>query len=91
MKSKKEQEESKSEENNETKPQKKKDDLEQLKKQDDNKTKDSSSSPHAMNSDKMSDAEEAKWLKQLNMNKNTFMYKLNDSKPQERKTDEKPW
>ena len=91
MKSKKEQDNSKGEENNETKPQKKKDDLEKLKKEDENQTKDSSQTPHAMNGDKMSDAEEEKWLKQLNMNKNTFMYKLNNAKQQERKANEKPW
>ena len=91
MKSKKKKEESKNKENKETKSQKKKDDLEQLKKQDDNKIKDSPSNSHAENVDKMSDAEQDKWLKQLNMNKNTYMYKLNDSKPQERKANEKPW
>jgi len=39
----------------------------------------------------MSDAEEKKWLKALNAQKNTYMYKLGEQKPQEDNTDEKPW
>ena len=92
MKSKKEQENSKTEENNETKPKKKKDDLKQLDKNEDNKTKDSKAgTPHAMSKAKMSDAEEEKWLKQLNMQQNSYMYMLNKNKSQERNADEKPW
>jgi len=93
MKSKKEQEEeNKNQENNETKAQDKKDDLKQLNKDEDNKTKDSKpSTPHAENGDKMSDAEEEKWLNELNMQQNTYMYMLNNKKPKQRDTDEKPW
>ena len=39
----------------------------------------------------MSDAEEEKWLKQLNQQQNTYMYMLNDNKAKERDSDEKPW
>ncbi|WP_455756255.1 VWA domain-containing protein [Sulfurimonas sp.] len=93
MKSEKEQEEKqKNQENNETKPQEKKDDLKQLNKDEDNKTKDSKSSvPHAENADKMSDAEEEKWLNELNMQQNTYMYMLNNNKPKQRDENEKPW
>ena len=92
MKSKKEQEENKSQENNETKSQEKKEDLKQLDKDEDNKTKNSGSLNQAStNKDEMSDAEEQKWLKQLNSQQNTYMYMLNDNKPIQRDTDEKPW
>jgi Ca-activated chloride channel family protein len=41
--------------------------------------------------EKMSDAEEEKWIHQLNMNQNSYMYMLNDENKNEEKTDEKPW
>jgi len=41
--------------------------------------------------EKMSDKEEAKWLKQLNLQKNTYLYRLNNQKPKEENDDEKPW
>ncbi|MBU1927814.1 VWA domain-containing protein, partial [bacterium] len=43
------------------------------------------------NKDKMSDAEEEKWIQQLNMNQNSYMYMLNNENKNEEKTDEKPW
>ena len=97
MKSKKEQEENKSQENNETKSQEKKEEvnkekLKELENNEDNKTKNSGSlSQDSTNKDEMSDAEEQKWLKQLNSQQNTYMYMLNDNKPIQRDTDEKPW
>jgi len=92
MKSKKEQEESQNKENNETSPQDKKDDLEQLKKNENNTTKEpGQGSAQAYNQDKMSDAEEKKWLDQLNMQQNTYMYMLNDNKEHTKETNEKPW
>ena len=39
----------------------------------------------------MSDLEEKKWLKKLNMQKNTYMYKLNKTKSKKENYDEKPW
>lgn len=41
--------------------------------------------------DKMSDAEEKKWLQRLNLQKNTYMYKLNSQKSKQENNDEKPW
>jgi len=41
--------------------------------------------------DKMSDAEEAKWLKKLNKRQNTYLYKLNSSKFNKEESNEKPW
>jgi len=41
--------------------------------------------------EKMSEKEEAKWLKQLNLQKNTYLYRLNNQKPKEENNDEKPW
>ena len=82
-----------SKDNNKTKPQKKKDDLKRLNKNEDNKTKEKKSSiPHAkQNKDKMSEAEERKWLKQLNSQENrTFMYQLNKANKEEN-SNEKPW
>jgi Ca-activated chloride channel family protein len=43
------------------------------------------------NKDKMSDAEEEKWIQQLNMNQNSYMYMLNNENKNEEITDEKPW
>ena len=40
---------------------------------------------------KMSDAEEAKWLKKLNQQKNTYMYMLNNEDKHEEDSNEKPW
>ncbi len=40
---------------------------------------------------KMSEAEEQKWIDQLNAGKNTYMYKLNDEEPKKGDFDEKPW
>ena len=94
-KEKKQNEEDKSKENNETKPQdEKKNDLKELNKDEDNKTKENSSSkqlPHAKNQDEMSDAEEEKWLRELNMQQSTFMYMLNNKKTIKRDENEKPW
>jgi Ca-activated chloride channel family protein len=39
----------------------------------------------------MSDAEEQKWINELNMQKNTYLYKLNKQKPKEENLNEKPW
>ena len=76
--------------NNQSKKQQKKD-LEQLSK-DENQTKGSANSSAPKDSqDKMSDAEEKKWLEKLNLQKNTYMYMLNNQKPQEENSDEKPW
>jgi Ca-activated chloride channel family protein len=41
--------------------------------------------------DKMSNAEEAKWLGKLNQQKNTYMYRLNKENKQEEDSNEKPW
>ena len=40
---------------------------------------------------RMSDAEEAKWLKRLNSEQNTYLYRLNQSRKIKEKSDEKPW
>ncbi len=90
MKSKKESEDSKSEENNETKQEKEKQDLKELNKEDDNKTQSQSQAGTAQKSE-MSDAEEVKWLQELNQRQNTFMYMLNSPKNQQENLDEKPW
>lgn len=39
----------------------------------------------------MSDVEEAKWLEHLNTKQNTYLYRLNNRKEQERNENEKPW
>jgi Ca-activated chloride channel family protein len=93
MKTKKEQEDSKKQNEEQNKKQEKQK-LENLSK-DKTKDKTKSSSNQQLssvkNQNKMSDAEEKKWLKHLNQNQNTFMYKLNETKPQERENNEKPW
>ena len=40
---------------------------------------------------KMSDAEEAKWLKALNNEQNTYLYRLNQSSKKKENSNEKPW
>ena len=63
----------------------------ELKKQQKNKKQSQSANAHSVKS-KMSDAEEKKWLKQLNKDQNTFLYRLNkNNKYNEDNTDEKPW
>ena len=86
-------------ENNETKEkQKKKPDLKQLskdepkdKEKNEKNKKQDNSSASSVASKEMSDAEEAKWLKQLNLQQSTYLYRLNDQRPREEKTNEKPW
>jgi len=41
--------------------------------------------------DRMSDAEEKKWLKALNSQQNSYLYMLNKEKPMKENTNEKPW
>ncbi len=41
--------------------------------------------------EQMSDAQEQKWLEQLNSQPNTYMYMLNDKKSKMENTNEKPW
>lgn len=94
MKSKKEEEkeQKQGEDNNQTKEEKQqKQDLQELNKNEDNKTTSSTSSPKNLSKDEMSDAEEAKWLQQLNLQKRTYLYRLNEQKPKEENLDEKPW
>lgn len=77
-------------ENNQSKQQQKQD-LEQLSK-DNNKTDNAvDSAQQKASKDTMSDAEEKKWLQQLNMNKNTYMYMLNNQNNKEENSNEKPW
>ncbi len=79
----------KSQESNQTKDeQKSKPDLDELDKNEDNKT---SSSPQNAEPMQMSDAEEEKWLGELNKQHSTYIYMLNDSKPKEDDTNDKPW
>ncbi len=81
----------KSQENNETKDeQKSKPELDELDKEEDNKTS-SSSAPQNTQPMEMSDAEEQKWLGELNKQHSTYIYMLNDSKPKEDDTNDKPW
>jgi len=39
----------------------------------------------------MSDAEEKKWLKALNLEKNSYLYRLNRQKPIKEDENVKPW
>jgi len=93
MKSKEEKEqEKKNKADKEKEP--KKEQLEKLNKEEE-KNKDKQKSEQGAagepKQDKMSEAEEQKWLKQLNMDKNTYMYKLNKKQNDYQNGDEKPW
>ncbi len=68
-----------------------KEQLEKLNKDDDNKTSASQAQAGAISKDKMSDAEEEKWLQQLNLEKNTYMYQLDQRQPMKEDNNEKPW
>ena len=63
----------------------KKDDKNKEQKQNDKKKE------QKVSKSKMSDAEEKKWLKKLNMQQNTYMYKLNSNKVKKDNSYEKPW
>ena len=67
-----------------TKKEKKKDELNK----DNNSSQKSQVKPV---STKMSDAEQAKWLKQLNSQQSTYMYMLNKPQLNKENSDEKPW
>ncbi|WP_373000484.1 VWA domain-containing protein [Sulfurimonas sp.] len=68
-----------------------KEQLEKLDKDDEKKSSDSKSKAQNLSKEKMSDAEEAKWLDQLNLQKNSYLYKLGEQKPMKETSDEKPW
>ncbi|WP_457744182.1 VWA domain-containing protein [Sulfurimonas sp.] len=72
----------------ESKPQKSKELKEQKK---DDKSQKGISKQAMPIKDKMSDAEEVKWLKKLNKTQHTYLYKLNTSKFNKEDTNEKPW
>jgi Ca-activated chloride channel family protein len=91
MKSQKEDEQKQHAENNQTKEQEqKKQDLKELDKNENNATNGASSAEN-LSKNKMSEAEEAKWIEQLNSQQNTYMYRLDKQKPQEENPNEKPW
>ena len=45
----------------------------------------------AQQEDKMSNAEEKKWLNQLNQQKNTYLYRLNNENNNMEDSNAKPW
>jgi Ca-activated chloride channel family protein len=69
----------------------KKEQLEKLEKNDDNKSSNLPNESQGVTKDKMSEAEERKWLNQLNLEKNTYLYKLGEHKPIKESDNEKPW
>lgn len=93
MKSKKEKtDEEKEKKDKKDKNQKSQPEKENLKKLEEDKKEDKkSSSAQEENPEKMSDAEEKKWLKHLNSKSNTYLYKLNNDNKNRSNPDEKPW
>jgi len=79
--------------NEEKSKEQKKKELEELEKQDDEQAKeDKTDSSQVQSAEKMSDAEQEKWMQKLNASQNTFMYMLNDkSQIEEQNNNEKPW
>jgi len=69
----------------------KKEQLEKLDKDDEKKNSQGEEKMQNISKQKMSDAEEKKWLDQLNLQKSTYLYKLGEQKPMEENSDEKPW
>jgi Ca-activated chloride channel family protein len=73
----------------EKKEQKSSSDLEKLDKKEE---KNKPSEPQEIGKESiMSDAEEKKWIEQLNVNSQSYMYKLNDEDSKSISDDEKPW
>lgn len=62
-----------------------------LKKLDQNQTSGSSATQESSSKEKMSEAEEQKWLDQLNLQQNSYLYKLDTQKPIKENLNEKPW
>ncbi|MDD2790064.1 MAG: VWA domain-containing protein [Sulfurimonas sp.] len=73
-----------------TKISKEKESLKELQKEENKEQQNPNETQNAM-PNTMSDAEEEKWIKSLNLNQNSYMYMLNDTNKNEEKTDEKPW
>ena len=69
----------------------KKEQLDKLDKDDNKKSSDIPKKAQDVSQEEMSDAEEAKWLQQLNLQKNTYLYKMGKQKPMKEYSDEKPW
>ncbi|WP_294965917.1 VWA domain-containing protein [Sulfurimonas sp.] len=69
----------------------KKEQLEKLDKDDDKKSSQEQGKAQKSSKEKMSDAEEAKWINQLNLQKNTYLYKMGEQKPMKENSNEKPW
>lgn len=67
---------------------KNKDDLKELDKNESDSDGKSQDTPQKQ---EMSDAEQQKWLNQLNSEQNTYMYMLNNINNNEENSDEKPW
>lgn len=91
MKSKKEKDSDAEDKKDEKNEKEKKEQLEKLDKNDEKKKSDSKNKAQTSSKEKMSDAEEAKWLDQLNLQKNSYLYKLGEQKPMKETSDEKPW
>ncbi len=91
MKSKEEKDSQKEQNDKAKKEEQEKQKLEKLEKEKDKKNDKSTGKAQNISKSKMSDAEEAKWLNEINLQKNTYMYKLNKEKPNEARDDEKPW
>jgi Ca-activated chloride channel family protein len=69
----------------------KKEQLEKLDKDDDKKSSQEKAKAQKSSKEKMSDAEEEKWINQLNLQKNTYLYKIGEQKPMKENSNEKPW
>ncbi|MFT7004329.1 MAG: Ca-activated chloride channel family protein [Sulfurimonas sp.] len=91
MKSKKEKDSDAKDKKSEKEKKEQKEQLKKLDKSDDKKSSKSQSQAKSGSKDKMSDAEEAKWLDKLNLEKNTYLYKLGKQKPIKETGNEKPW
>ena len=81
-------EEEKKQEAKDKEEQAKKDEAKEL--EDNNSTSSTQPEPQETQ-DKMSDEEEKKWLKQLNKQQSTYLYRLNDENYKQENSDDKPW
>jgi len=71
--------------------QEKKEQLDELKEDEHKSDENSDASPNEIQKQQMSDAEERKWIDELNTQNSSFMYKLSDEKPTKDMNNEKPW
>ncbi|MCK9491433.1 MAG: VWA domain-containing protein [Sulfurimonas sp.] len=90
-KAKQEEDEQKKDKQDAKDKQEKKEQLDELKENQKKSDEDSDADSAEMQKQEMSEAEQRKWLDELNTQNSSFMYKLSDEEPTKEMNNEKPW